>query len=184
VIRHAFAVATIASATLASAVLLSVAPARAQDAGSAAADKVNLIIVYGDDTCPVPVGEEITICARKGENERYRIPEPLRGAASPQNDAWSNKVMAYETVGRTGTMSCSPVGGGGITGCTQALLDKARAERSGDPAVRFGELIAAERARRLSTIDADAAAAQLRVEQAERDYDARKRAEEEAKPRL
>jgi hypothetical protein len=168
-------------ATALSASWLSVTPAAAQDA--AAADKVNLIIVYGEDSCPVPVGDEITICARKGENERYRIPEPLRGAASPQNDAWANKVQAYETVGRTGTMSCSPVGGGGITGCTQALVAKARAERESDPAIRFGELIAAERERRLSTIDADAAATQTRVEEAERAYDARKRAEETAPPR-
>ena len=163
-----------AAATLVSALLLPAAPAAAQGPD----EKVNMVIVYGEDECPQPKGDEITVCARKGENERYRIPEALRGSESPQNDAWNNKVLAYEMVGKTGTLSCSPVGGGGFTGCAQQLINKAYAEKGADPAIRFSELIAAERARRLSTIDADAAATQVRVEQAERDYDARRQAEQ------
>ena len=48
-----------------------------------------------------------------------------------------------------------------------------------DPKIRFGELIAAERSRRLSTIDADAAATQARVEQAEKEYQERERARQD-----
>ena len=162
----------LAAAALASLVWLSAVPAAAQNAD----DKVNMIIVYGDDECPAPKGDEITVCARKEERERYRIPEPLRGAQSPQNDAWNNKVLAYETVGRTGTHSCSPVGAGGSLGCTQQLINRAYAEKGQDPAIRFGELIAAEREKRLSTIDAEAAETQARVEQAEREHEARKNA--------
>lgn len=147
-------------------------PASAQAPG----EKVNQLIVYGDDPCPPSTGDEITVCARKDESERYRIPEPLRGATSPQNDAWNNRVLAYETVGKGGTASCSPVGPGGSTGCTQQLIQRAYAEKESDPSVRFGELIAAERERRLSTIDAEAAETQARVEQAEREYQARQRA--------
>lgn len=160
--------------------LLAANPAAAQDQDPAAtaSDKVNMVIVYGDDECPQPKGDEITVCARKGESERYRIPEALRGSESPQNDAWNNKVMAYEMVGRTGTLSCSPVGGGGFTGCAQQLINKAYAEKGQDPAIRFSDLIAAERARRLSTIDAEAAETQARVEQAEREHEARRQAEE------
>jgi hypothetical protein len=149
------------------------APAAAQDAN----DKVNLVIVYGQDACPQPQGDEITVCARKEESERYRIPEELRGAQSPQNDAWNNKVLAYEAVGRSGTQSCSPVGPGGATGCVQRLIDTAYAEKRQDPSVRYGELIAAERARRLSTLEAEAAETQARVEEAERQYEERQRAE-------
>ena len=163
-----------AAAVLVSTLLLPAAPAAAQGPD----EKVNMIIVYGQDECPRPKGDEITVCARKSENERYRIPEPLRGSQSPENDAWNNKVLAYETVGRTGTQSCSPVGPGGSTGCVQRLIDKAYAEKGADPSIRFSELIAAERARRLSTIDADAAATQSRVEQAEREYDAKREAEQ------
>ena len=174
------ATVALASALLVPAALLSAGPAAAQEAVAPDGEKVNMVIVYGEDKCPEPVGDEITICARKGEQERYRIPEPLRGSDSPRNDAWNNKVLAYETIGRTGTLSCSPVGAGGALGCTQQLIDKAYAEKAQDPSIRFSELIAAERERRLSTIDEEAAETQARVEQAEREYAERQRREQEA----
>ncbi len=150
-------------------------PALAQDSG----ERVNQLIIYGDDPCPQSAGDEITVCARKAEAERYRIPEPLRASPSAKNDAWNNKVLAYETIGKQGTLSCSPVGPGGSTGCLNQLINKAYAEKGADPSVRFGELIAEERARRLSTIDAEAAETQARVEQAEKDYEAREKAQQD-----
>ncbi|MEW9854842.1 hypothetical protein [Novosphingobium sp. M1R2S20] len=156
-------------------------PAIAQtDAAATGGERVNQVIVYGDDECPVSSGDEITVCARKPESERYRIPEPLRGVDRPQADAWTNRVMAYETVGRQGIMSCSPVGAGGFTGCTQQLIRQAAAERANGTDVRFSELIQAERERRLSTIDETAADEQVRVEAEERAYEARQRAKEAA----
>jgi hypothetical protein len=161
-------------AVVTGAVLASSVPALAQSPD----EKVNMVIVYGKDACPQPKGNEITVCARKDESERYRIPEELRGSESPKNDAWNNKVLAYEMVGKTGTLSCSPVGPGGFAGCARQMIDQAYAEKETAPSVRFSELIAAERARRLSTIDADAAATQARVEQEERAYEARHQAEQ------
>lgn len=148
------------------------APAFAQEGAMVdpAGEKVNQLIVYGDDPCPVSASGEITVCARKPEEERYRIPAPLRNIDQPQSEAWANKVQAYETVGRFGTLSCSPVGAGGSTGCTQQLVDRAFAERANSSEVRFSELIEAEREKRLSTIDAKAAEEQARVEEAERAY--------------
>jgi hypothetical protein len=139
-------------------------------------EKVNQLIVYGDDACPQSSGNEITVCARKDESERYRIPEALRETFSPENDAWTNRVLAYETVGANGTLSCSPVGPGGLTGCVGKLIDTAYAEKKQDPNIRFSQLIAEERARRLASIDQDAAEMQARVEQAEREYETRQRA--------
>jgi len=151
---------------------LAAAPAYAQDGAMVdpSGEKVNQLIVYGDDPCPGSGSGEITVCARKPEEERYRIPEPLRGFDSPKSDAWANKVQAYETVGKFGTHSCSPVGPGGTLGCTQQLINNAYAEKKNGSDVRFGELIQAEREKRLSTIDADAAADQARVEEAEKAY--------------
>ena len=163
------------AATLAPALLLPAVPAAAQSPD----EKVNLVIVYGEDACPQGKADEITVCARKEESERYRIPEPLRGSPSPSNDAWNSKVLAYETVGKTGTQSCSPVGAGGALGCTQQLINRAYAEKAQDPSIRFGELIQAEREKRLSTLDAEAAETQSRVEQAEREYEERQRREAE-----
>lgn len=154
------------------ALLLAGVPAFAQDqsAQGNGDERVNQLIVYGDDACPASTGGEITVCARKPEEERYRIPEPLRGIDQPQADAWTNKVQAYETVGAFGNLSCSPVGPGGSLGCTQNLIERAYAERANGSEVRFGELIAAEREKRLSTIDTDAAEQQARVEEAEKAY--------------
>lgn len=150
-------------------------PVLAQDSG----ERVNQLIVYGNDPCPASSDAEITVCARKDEAERYRIPEPLRQSGSPQNDAWANRVIAYETVGKSGTLSCSPVGAGGHLGCTQELIKNAYAERRGSADVRFGELIAEERAKRLSTIDAEAAETQKRVEEIEKQMEDRARKEAE-----
>ena len=148
-------------------------PAQAQESG----ESVNQLIVYGDDPCPPSTGDQITVCARKAEGERYRIPEALRTSQSPANDAWNNRVIAYETVGKSGALSCSPVGAGGWTGCLNEMIKTAYAAKDSDASVRFSELIAAERAKRLATIDADAQATQERVEEAEKDYEARKAAE-------
>ena len=163
--------------TLAALLLVPAVPALAQDAPE---PKVNQLIVYGNDECPVSEGDTITVCARKEEAERFRIPSILRQSSSPQNEAWNNKVLAYERVGRTGTMSCSPVGAGGWTGCSGRLIDAAYAEKQSDEGLRFAELIAEERAKRLSTIDAEAAKTQTDVEALERQYEERRKAQEAA----
>jgi hypothetical protein len=165
----------IAASTLVPAIMLFAAPASAQSAE----EKINQLIIYGDDACPPSTGNEITVCARKAETERYRIPENLRESTSPQNDAWTNRVLAYETVGSNGTMSCSPVGAGGMTGCVGKMIDTAYAERKQDPNIRFSQLIADERAKRLSTIDTEAAETQARVEQLEREFAAKQRAQQD-----
>lgn len=175
---HAARFAVAALVALVAAATLHPAAAIAQDG----AERVNQVIVFGDDPCPASTGDEITVCARKEEAERFRIPEALRGAGSPDSQAWTNRVIAYETVGRTGAQSCSATGPGGWTGCASQLIGRAYAERQADPALRFGELIAAEREKRLSTLDADAAATQARVEQAEKEYEARQRAAQADSP--
>ena len=152
-------------------------PALAQSDG----EKINQLIVYGDDPCPQSSENEITVCARKGESERYRIPEVLRAdPLSPKNEAWTDRVEAYETVGAQGIASCSPVGSGGATGCMARLIDTAYKERREGGDTRFGQLIETERAKRLSTIDTEAAATQARVEQLEKEYDAKVARERDA----
>ena len=151
-------------------------PAQAQEVAAPSGEKVNTLIVYGDDPCPQAGEGEITVCARKAESERYRIPPTLRETPSSKSEAWGQKVLAYETVGSTGTKSCSPVGPGGSLGCTQKLIDAAYAEKREGTDVQFAKMLEEERAKRAATVDADAAAAQARVEQAEREYEARQRA--------
>jgi hypothetical protein len=167
---------TLLAGSLTAGLLLAAAPASAQDN-----EKMNMVIVYGDDACPPSQGDEITVCARKAESERYRIPEPLRDHASPQNQAWTNRVMAYETVGASGTQSCSPTGSGGWTGCSAQFIHNAYAEKKQGTDVHFSDMLAAERNKRAAVVDSQAAEQQAAVEKAEKEYDARKRAEAAAK---
>jgi hypothetical protein len=142
-------------------------PVAAQDAGG---DRVNTVIIYGNDPCPQSTAEEITVCARMAESERYRIPQALRQSDDPENQSWASRVQAFESVGDFGPLSCSPIGAGGELGCTAKMIEAAYAERAQSSDVRFGQLIAAARDERLSTIDAEAAATQARVEELERSY--------------
>lgn len=88
--------------------------------------KISEIIVYGTDPCPRSTDDEVVVCARKPEAERYRIPEKLRQGGSYQSrQAWANRAIAFETYGKTGINSCSPVGAGGFTGCSQQLTKQA-----------------------------------------------------------
>jgi hypothetical protein len=120
-----------ATAVLAGALAALPAPAAAQ------ADRVSEIIVYGNDPCPRSTDDEVVVCARKPESERYRIPENMRTSGSRQSrEAWANKARALETVGATGINSCSPVGPAGFTGCLTQVIKQARQEA--DEAAREG----------------------------------------------
>lgn len=167
------------AATAAAFAALAVTPLAAQEAGG---DKVRMVIVYGDDAAPEPQGDEIVVVARMPESERFRIPEALRYSDNPANQAWINRVEKLEFVGDFGTLSCSAVGIGGSTGCTQEMIREAYADRNASPSVRFGQLIAAARAERLSTIDESAAEEQARVEAIEREYMERLESEAEGEP--
>jgi hypothetical protein len=138
-------------AAAASAALAFGAPALAQSDV-----KVNQLIVYGKDPCPQSTNDEITVCARRPENDRYRIPEQLRNVTDPANNSWANKALELQYVGRSGIGSCSPSGPGGATGCMQQLINQARAERAGSPDVDWNALIEQARQERLGRIDAQA----------------------------
>jgi hypothetical protein len=158
--------------------LFAAAPGFAQDTQSVPDEKVNQVIVYGNDQCPESKDDDvITVCARLAEKERYRIPKSLRDDPNNiRNESFTNKVIAYEHISASGTMSCSPTGAGGFTGCGLGEIDRAYAEKKSDPGLNFGRLIAAERKKRLAGIDAESAEVEERVKQFEKE-----RAEKEAK---
>lgn len=171
------------SAAAVSGAVMLASPALAQDQ---AGDRVNQLVIYGDDPCPQSSEEEIVVCARKDEGERYRIPETLRGGGlgDAKNQAWSERVRSYEYVGAAGTNSCSPTGPGGFTGCTQALLRQAYAEKGVDDTVNWGQLIEEERQKRLARIDADSDAVEERLLEIEAQREARNAAALAARERL
>jgi len=89
------------------------------------------LIVYGDDPCPAAEDEdEIVVCARRPEEERYRIPAPLRRGDRLSETAWSSQLEALEDAQRDSRPnSCSVVGSFGQSGCTQEMLRRWHAER-------------------------------------------------------
>lgn len=123
------AVPLLASALLSLTTGFAATPAPAQVSG-------RLVTVFGNDPCP-----RDTICVRAPENERYRIPQELRGESGEAAAArWGERAKQLEYVGASGTLSCTPVGPGGATGCYRELARKAREEqkaRGEEPAVRF-----------------------------------------------
>ncbi len=114
------------AASAAAAVGFAVLPAPAEAQQGAVAE----IVVYGNDPCPRSTDDQVVVCARRPEAERYRSPERLRSGGPPQaREAWANKAKVLETVGDTGTFSCSPVGPGGYTGCLTQVIKQARDQR-------------------------------------------------------
>ena len=96
---------------------------------AAAQSNIAEIIVYGNDPCPRSTDDQVVVCARRPEAERYRLPQQYRPSGTRQEKtAWANRARALETVGATGTNSCSPVGPGGFTGCLTQVINQARRE--------------------------------------------------------
>ena len=121
--------AALSLAALAAAAALLPAPAGAQGQ-----ERIRRLVVYGGDPCPrAASGEEIVICARRPETERYRIPKELRDSEpsdDPESTSWAARAEALEYVGRAGIQSCSTVGPGGASGCWNELVRAWRKERS------------------------------------------------------
>ena len=95
-----------------------------------AQDRIREIEVFGTDPCPRSTDDEVVVCARKPEAERYRIPERLRESGPRQTrESWANKAIAFETQMGNGLNTCSPIGPAGFTGCHQQLINQAFRER-------------------------------------------------------
>jgi hypothetical protein len=114
----------IAIAALIAAPALWATPAAAQQAAG-------VLLIYGNDKCPTNKdGEEIVVCHRLDEAERFRIPRDLRDAeVKPQRESWAVRQQDALTTGATGTGSCSAVGANGSTGCFVKQATAARQER-------------------------------------------------------
>jgi hypothetical protein len=103
-------------------------------AGAGAEDlpeRVESVTVYGDDPCPKAQGDDIVICGRKPETERYRIPKELRRSRDERRGAaWATRAAEMEEATRfTRPNGCSVVGSWGQTGCLEAAIRNWIAER-------------------------------------------------------
>lgn len=111
--------------------MMAVLLAGAQDAPQPAADlgsgepprRIRSLLVYGDDPCPKAEADEIVVCPRLDETERYRIPPQFRNPPDESTSAsWTRRVDLVNEVNRVGMPnSCGAVGTGGQTGCNSTL---------------------------------------------------------------
>ncbi|MBA3678283.1 MAG: hypothetical protein H0W74_12935 [Sphingosinicella sp.] len=102
-------------------------------AQSGSSDRVKKVIVFGNDPCPAGSNGEIVVCARRPDNDRYRIPEEFRGEGRAESESWAARAESLETVGATGIQSCSTVGPGGFTGCWAEMMRQAKRDRRRNP---------------------------------------------------
>jgi hypothetical protein len=88
------------------------------------------LVVYGDDPCPSSGADnEVVVCARRPEEERYRIPRRLR-ERQPIETSWASRVEGLDEESRPmRPNSCSVVGSNGFTGCTSQMIRQWYADR-------------------------------------------------------
>jgi hypothetical protein len=90
-------------------------------------ERIATLIVFGNDPCPRSTEDEIVVCARQPESERYRIPKRFRGKQynAARDGSWVGTAKVLEYVSRQGLPgSCSPIGSMGQTGCFRKFLDE------------------------------------------------------------
>lgn len=93
--------------------------------------RVRSVLLYGDQTCPKPTTpDEVVVCAKDGDSP-YRLPEKMRPKPSQSgNQAWANRTEDMMEANRAGLPnSCSAIGSGGQSGCTQQMLREWQAAR-------------------------------------------------------
>src|SRR4029079_5959849 len=99
-----------------------------------AAPNIAAIIVYRSAPCPPSTDDQVVVCARRPEAERYRIPPNMRQSGTPQEmESWARKSQSLSTVGATGINSCSPVGPAGYTGCLMQVIKEAKGQPKQTP---------------------------------------------------
>ena len=90
------------------------------------------VIVYGDDPCPRSAEDEIVVCRRLNEEDRYRIPQEFREnppETDPARQSWAARVQYLESKNVTGIPQCSAVGPAAAEGCLQEEINRSTARR-------------------------------------------------------
>jgi hypothetical protein len=104
---------------------MAAAPAPAP-AGSTT-ERIATLVIFGDDPCPRSTADEVVVCARQPESERYRIPKQFRGRQynAARDGSWAGTAKVLEYISRQGLPdSCSPIGSNGQTGCFRKFMEQ------------------------------------------------------------
>ena len=86
--------------------------------------------MFGRDPCPQSTGDEIVVCHRRPEEERYRIPAPLRHSRQRTEQAWGARAETMDEVSsQVLPNSCSVIGSYGQSGCQRQFINQWYASR-------------------------------------------------------
>jgi hypothetical protein len=91
--------------------------------------RIATLVIFGDDPCPRSTEDEVVVCARQPEGDRYRIPKQFRGRQynAARDGSWAGTARVLEYISREGLPdSCSPIGSNGQTGCFRKFLEQNR----------------------------------------------------------
>lgn len=99
-----------------------------------------MLVVYGDDPCPRSETDDIVVCAREPESERYRLPKRFRDQKpEAAKESWTNTAQSLEMVSKEGLPnSCSVIGSNGQSGCFRQFARIMREQRQADARERAG----------------------------------------------
>jgi len=106
---------------------LTAMPVSADTAAKPAATRISTLLVFGNDPCPRSTEDEVVVCARQPESERYRIPKQLRVKRynAARDGSWAGTARVLEYVSTRGLPgSCSFNGTAGQTGCFRRFLEE------------------------------------------------------------
>ena len=112
---------------LATALATAAAPAFAEPAPKGTETRIATLVVFGNDPCPRSTEDEVVVCARQPESERYRIPKQFRGKRynAARDGSWAGTARMLEYVSRQGLPgSCNFIGTAGQTGCFRKFLEE------------------------------------------------------------
>lgn len=90
------------------------------------------VVVYGEDPCPRASEDEVVVCRRRPEEERYRIPQEFRSTppeTDPARQSWAARVQDLERNNVTGIRQCTAIGPAGGDGCLQQQINDSVARR-------------------------------------------------------
>ena len=93
--------------------------------------RTRTVTVYGNDACPKPNDpDEIVVCARRPEDERYRLKNPEAEPGARLEQGGQDRTLgAMDLSNAGGSGSCTSVGPGGSAGCAQKWIARERAQR-------------------------------------------------------
>jgi hypothetical protein len=105
-------------------------PTMIRNVGPGPTRRIRNVQLTTGQNCPKAEPGEVVVCGTP--EEPYRLPKRFRDQPQRGNSSWVNRAAEIDDVSRTAgglPNTCSPVGSGGQTGCSQMIARQYAADR-------------------------------------------------------